>query len=76
MPRSEARSRSISIDRELQAAARAPDAEAVGLEGEGADAGHLLDKFVDLAEDLLLRAFTLRPLRKLHDDEAAIGLAL
>src|SRR5690606_20037463 len=57
---------------ELQAAAGAPYAEAVRLEREGADAGHVLDQRGNLIEDFLLRALTLCPWRKAHDHEAGI----
>jgi hypothetical protein len=65
----------VADQRELEAGAGAANAEAVGLEGEGANAGHCLQALVDFLHDLLLRALALVPGGKGHDQEATIGLA-
>ncbi len=57
----------------MQAVAGAADAEAVGLDGEGAHARHLGDPPVDIGDDLCLAAAALLPRRQRQHHEAGIG---
>ena len=64
----------VADQRHRQPLTRAPDAQRIGLDRNGAHADHPLQTGADLCRDLLLASGPGGPVRQRHHDKAAVGL--